>query len=169
MAIALVLIFIVVPILELALIIQVGEAIGVWWTIALLLADAFLGAWLWRHQGRAAWRRFNLALSEGRPPTKEVMDGVLIIFGGALLITPGFISDFFGILLLAPPTRAGIRRLIVSRFLPRTMRAGFTAAAAGAGARAGRRRGGAGFGEPRGWDVEGSATEIPPDPPQLPS
>jgi len=158
MAILLILIFIVVPILELALIIQVGEAIGVWWTIALLLGDALLGAWLWRHQGRAAWRRFNAALSEGRPPTKEVFDGVLIIFGGALLITPGFISDFFGILLLAPPSRAVIRGVLVARVLPRTVRAGFGAASAGA-----RRRGG---GTP-GFDVEGTASEIPPDPPRL--
>ena len=93
----LVLIFIVVPIAELALLIQVGQAIGVWWTIALLVADSILGSLLMRSQGRAAWRRFNVALQAGRPPAREVLDGVLVIFGGALLLTPGFISDFLGL------------------------------------------------------------------------
>ena len=85
----LVLIFIVVPIAELALIIQVGQQIGVWWTIAILIADSILGSLLMRSQGRAAWRRFNVALQAGRPPAREVLDGVLVIFGGALLLTPG--------------------------------------------------------------------------------
>jgi UPF0716 protein FxsA len=105
----LVLIFIVVPIAELYVIIQVGEAIGVLPTIALLLADAVLGSMLLRHQGRAAWIRFNRALAENRLPHKEVFDGVLIIFGGALLITPGFLTDILGLILLIPPTRALVR------------------------------------------------------------
>jgi UPF0716 protein FxsA len=107
----LVLIFIVVPIAELYVIIKVGEAIGVVPTIALLLADAVLGSMLLRHQGRAAWVRFNRALAENRLPHKEVFDGVLIIFGGALLITPGFLTDILGLILLIPPTRALVRRL----------------------------------------------------------
>ena len=98
------------PIAELALIIQVGQAIGVWWTIALLIADSILGSLLMRSQGRAAWRRFNEALQAGRPPAREVLDGVLVIFGGALLLTPGFITDILGLLLLLPPTRAVVRR-----------------------------------------------------------
>ena len=81
----LVLIFIVVPIAELYVIIQVGQAIGVIPTLVLLLLDALLGAMLLRHQGRAAWIRFNRALAENRLPHKEVFDGVLIIFGGSLL------------------------------------------------------------------------------------
>ena len=89
----LVVLFIVVPIAELAIIIQVGELLGVWWTIALLIADSMLGSLLMRSQGRAAWRRFTAAVQAGRPPAREVADGVLIIFGGALLLTPGFISD----------------------------------------------------------------------------
>ena len=93
---SLVLIFIVVPIAELYVIIQVGGAIGVIPTLVLLLLDALLGSMLLRHQGRAAWVRFNRALAENRLPHKEVFDGVLIIFGGALLITPGFITDIFG-------------------------------------------------------------------------
>ena len=115
----LVALFIVVPIAELAVIIQVGEAIGVWWTIALLIADSILGSLLMRSQGRAAWRRFNEALQSGRAPAREVADGVLVIFGGALLLTPGFLTDIFGLLFLLPPTRAVIRRV----FLRQAMRA----------------------------------------------
>ena len=110
MRLLLILIFIVVPIAELALLIQVGELIGVWWTIALLIADSILGSLLMRSQGRAAWRRFNVTLQAGRPPAREVLDGVLVIFGGALLLTPGFITDILGLLLLLPPTRAVVRR-----------------------------------------------------------
>src|ERR671935_53627 len=118
-ALALVLIFIVLPIAELYVIIQVGGAIGVWWTIAILLADSLLGSLLLRSQGRAAWRRFNQTLAAGRPPAREVMDGGLIIFGGAFLITPGFITDILGVLLLFPPTRALFRRLLVRRYARR--------------------------------------------------
>src|SRR3954471_17728224 len=112
----LVLLFIVVPLVELYVIIQVGQAIGVWWTIGLLLADSILGSILMRSQGRAAWRRFQVALSEGRAPAREVLDGVLVIFGGAFLLTPGFVTDIFGALFLLPPTRAVIRRMLVRRF-----------------------------------------------------
>jgi UPF0716 protein FxsA len=115
MALLLILLFIVIPIAELAVIIQVGEWIGVWWTIALLLADSILGSMLMRSQGRAAWRRFNAAVAEGRVPGREVIDGVLVIFGGALLISPGFITDIFGILFLLPPTRVLVRGLLVRR------------------------------------------------------
>ena len=92
----LLIIFVLVPIAELAVIIQVGQEIGVWWTIAILIADSILGAMLMRSQGRIAWRRFNEALQAGRPPAREVLDGVLVIFGGAFLLTPGFITDIFG-------------------------------------------------------------------------
>jgi UPF0716 protein FxsA len=104
--------FILVPIAELYVIIQVGGAIGVGPTIAILILDGFLGAFLLRHQGRAAWVRFNRALAESRIPHKEVLDGVLIIFGGALLLTPGFLTDILGLILLIPPTRAIIRALM---------------------------------------------------------
>jgi UPF0716 protein FxsA len=115
-----VLIFILVPIAELYVIIKVGEAIGLIPTLILLLLDALLGSMLLRHQGRAAWVRFNRALAENRLPHKEVFDGVLIIFGGALLITPGFITDIFGLILLIPPTRA-IVRAVSSRMVRRRM------------------------------------------------
>jgi UPF0716 protein FxsA len=109
----LILIFIVVPILEIYVIIQVGQAIGALWTIALLIADSVIGARLLSWQGRAAWRRFQEALAAGRMPHNEILDGVMIIFGGALLLTPGFITDVFGLVLLLPPTRAVVRRFLV--------------------------------------------------------
>src|SRR6478672_8619670 len=115
MPLLLVILFIVVPIAELALLIQVGQLIGVWWTIALLVADALLGSWLLRSQGRIAWRRFNEAVVEGRIPHKEVVDGVLVIFGGVLLLCPGFITDIFGLLFLFPPTRVLMRGLLIRR------------------------------------------------------
>jgi UPF0716 protein FxsA len=147
MLLPLVLLFIVVPIAELFVIIQVGEAIGVWWTIALLIADSILGSMLMRSQGRAVWRRFNEAMQAGRAPAREVLDGVLVIFGGALLLTPGFISDVLGLLLLLPPTRAVVRTLLVRRFAHRTVLSMATP----------RPRGGPAF------DVEGTAVDVDAD------
>ena len=111
----LVLLFVLVPILELYLVIQVGQAIGALPTVGLLVADSILGSLLLRSQGRATWRRFNEALAAHRPPAREVLDGALVIFGGALLLTPGFATDLLGVLLLVPATRAPFRRLLVRR------------------------------------------------------
>src|ERR671918_2974281 len=112
---ALIALFIVVPIVELYVILKVGDAIGAVWTILLLAADSVLGSVLLRTQGRTVWRRFNTALADGKMPHREVIDGVLIVFGGAFLITPGFITDVVGLVLLIPPTRAIVRRLMVGR------------------------------------------------------
>src|SRR3954469_10315760 len=161
MLVLLVLLFIVVPIVELFVIIQVGQAIGVLPTIALLIVDSILGSMLMRSQGRVAWRRFNAALSEGRVPHREVLDGVLVIFGGALLLTPGFVTDILGIVLLLPPTPPLLRRTGARRLLPPGGVSGF-GGLGGAPGPGGSHR-------PRGRDdadVEGSATEI--DPRQLP-
>ena len=111
--------FIVMPIDELAIIIAVGREIGVGPTVLVLLADAVLGSLLARSQGRLAWRRFAEATQAGRPPAREVLDGALVVLGGALLLTPGFISDVAGILLLLPPTRAVARRVLVKRLAHR--------------------------------------------------
>jgi UPF0716 protein FxsA len=161
--------FIVVPIVEIYVIIQVGQAIGAWWTVALLIADSIAGTLLMKSQGRAAWRRFQLALAEGRMPAREVLDGVLVIFGGAFLVTPGFCSDIVGALLLIPPTRAVIRRLLVRRFSFKVLADMPSPGIPGSG----RRRRGPGSpgtpGAPRAgddFDVEGTATEI--DPRRLP-
>ena len=160
MRLLLVVLFIVVPIAELAVLIQIGELIGVWWTIALLVADAILGSLLARSQGRVAWRRFNEALRAGRAPAREVMDGALVLFGGALLLTPGFLSDILGAFLLLPPTRALVRALLVRRFADR-MVASMTAGPRGD---TGPARPGARSPRPRqAYDVEGTAVDSPPD------
>lgn len=138
MLLLLVVLFIALPIAELFVILQVGQEIGVWWTIALLIADSVLGSLLMRSQGRVAWRRFNQAVEAGRPPAREALDGALIIVGGALLLTPGFITDIGGLVMLLPPTRAIVRRLLVRRFAVRMV----------ASAR------------PRGYDVDGSAVDV---------
>ena len=141
---ALVALFIVLPLAELYVILKVGDAIGAGWTILLLAADAVLGSVLLRTQGRSVWRRFNTALAEGKMPHREVIDGVLVIFGGAFLITPGFITDIVGLLLLLPPTRSLIRSQVVRRLGRRVT--------GGAADRFGRR-------PPRDYDVEGTARE----------
>jgi UPF0716 protein FxsA len=163
----LVLLFIVVPIAELYVIIQVGEAIGFLPTIVLLLADAVLGSMLLRHQGRAAWVRFNRALAENRLPHKEVFDGILVIMGGALLLTPGFITDIFGLILLIPPTRALVRA-VFSRFVRRRMSMGATVwSIGGSPPRGARRRPAPGGPPPRGPAPEDPFSwEEPPVPPR---
>ena len=103
--------FIVVPLAELYVIVQVGGAIGVLRTIALLLAISLAGAWLVRREGTRAWRAVQVALAEGRMPGSEIVDGALVLAGGVLLLTPGFITDAAGFLLVVPPTRALVRRL----------------------------------------------------------
>src|SRR5215203_1336632 len=138
--ILLVIAFIVVPILELAAIIWVGTQIGVLPTVAILIVDSIVGALLMRQQGRAAWRRFNVALQERRPPAKEVLDGALVIFGGALLLTPGFLTDILGIFLLLPPTRAVVRGALVGWFGRRFVVARVAGSAASMGSRAYRSR-----------------------------
>jgi UPF0716 protein FxsA len=136
--------FIALPLAELYVILKVGDAIGAVWTILLLAADSVLGSLLLRAQGRSVWRRFNDALVEGKMPHREVIDGVLVIFGGAFLITPGFITDIVGLLLLLPPTRSVIRSAVVRRLGRRV--------AVGTATRFGR-------GAPRDYDVEGTARE----------
>jgi UPF0716 protein FxsA len=113
-------IFVVVPIAELYVLWQVGSAIGILPTIALLLLDSIAGTVLMKRQGRAAWQRFNEASTAGRIPAREVADGALIILGGAFLLTPGFLTDIIGFLLLIPPTRALFRRTVVGLFARRT-------------------------------------------------
>jgi UPF0716 protein FxsA len=152
----LVILFIVVPIVELYLIIQVGQAIGVVPTLVLLLADALLGSLLLRQQGRGAWRRFNAALAERRFPGREVADGLMIAVGGTLLLTPGFLTDIFGLALLIPPSRAVIRRLL-RRFAARRF------VVMDIGSRVPRYNGTA----DHSYDFDGSAEEIDADDPRL--
>jgi UPF0716 protein FxsA len=165
MGLLLVLLFIVVPIAELFVIIQVGELIGVWPTLLLLLLDAIAGSWLLKHEGRSAWRRFNLALAERRMPGKEVADGFLVVLGGALLIAPGFITDIFGILFLIPPTRAIARRILRRFTVGRIAVVGFPGAGSMGGFGGGPGRGpGGGNGASRGYDYDIDAEEVSEDP-----
>ena len=146
-------IFIAVPIAELYLIYTIGDAIGVLPTLLLLAVDSVLGSLLLRSQGKAVWRRFNDTMAAGRVPHKELQHGIAVIFGGALLVTPGFLSDVLGLALLLPPTRAVILRLVVRRLSKRV-----EAQVVSGGARP----------RSRDADVEGSATEYPPrEPPPL--
>jgi UPF0716 protein FxsA len=114
--------FIIVPIAEIYVIIQVGQAIGALWTVLILIADSIIGAKLLSWQGRRGWLRFQEAIGEGRVPHREVMDGVLIILGGAFLLTPGFITDVFGLVLLIPPSRAAVRRVLTRLIILRRFR-----------------------------------------------
>jgi UPF0716 protein FxsA len=157
LALPLILAFIVVPLVELAVIIEVGQEIGLLPTVAILLADSILGGLLMRSQGRAAWRRFNDAMRVGRVPHREALDGALVIGGGALLLTPGFITDVVGLLLLLPPTRAAARRIVARLVVHRVL-----VGAAGAAKRRGRTRGRGPGTDRRGYDFEGTAEEAPP-------
>jgi len=112
MALLLVALFVVVPAVEIYVLLQVGHAIGAPATVALLLADAALGAALSRREGRKAWRALRTALLEQRLPAREVVDGALVVLGGAFLLTPGFVTDVIGVLCLLPPTRAILRRAL---------------------------------------------------------
>jgi UPF0716 protein FxsA len=114
----LVLVFIALPIAEIAVIIKVGSWLGVGETIALLLGVSLLGIWLVKRQGIGVLRRMREQMNAGRVPGTEMVDGALLLFAGALLIPPGFITDVVGLLLLLPPVRAGIR-LVTRRRLGR--------------------------------------------------
>lgn len=160
MPLLLLVLFVVVPLVELYVIIQVGQAIGALPTIALLLIDSVLGSWLLRHQGRAVWARFRAALAAGRPPARETVDGALVIFGGALMLAPGFITDIFGALLLLPPTRAFARRVLLRNLGSRLL--GPMAGPAGRAARGATPRGRA----RQDYDVDATAHDV--DPPILP-
>jgi UPF0716 protein FxsA len=104
--------FIVVPLVEIYVLIQVGQVIGAWWTVLLLILDSLFGTWLIRREGGRAWLALRVALESGRMPARELADGALILVGGTLMLTPGFVTDAFGILLILPVTRPFARRLL---------------------------------------------------------
>ena len=110
----LVAVFVLMPLLEIYVIVQVGQVIGAWWTILLLVADSIFGAWLLRHEGGRAWRALRDALQAGRLPSTEIADGALILIGGTLMLAPGFVTDAFGVLLILPFTRPVFRRLLAT-------------------------------------------------------
>jgi UPF0716 protein FxsA len=112
----LLLLFTVVPLIELALLIQLGRVVGLAATIAIVLLTGIIGATLARWQGLATLRRVQTEMAEGRVPTDALVDGLLILVAGAVLFTPGLITDTIGFLLLIPPTRTAVRRALVEAF-----------------------------------------------------
>jgi len=117
----LVVLFVFVPIVELAVIIQVGQAIGVVETLLLMVLVSIVGAWLVKREGIGVWRRAQRQLDTGVMPGRELVDGVLIMVAGALLLLPGFVSDCLGILLLLPPVRALVRAVVIRRLRTRVV------------------------------------------------
>jgi UPF0716 protein FxsA len=117
------LLFVVLPVLEIYVLIQVGQVIGAWWTVLLLIADGFLGSWLIKHEGTRAWGALQQALQQRRMPARELADGALILVGGTLLLTPGFLSDVVGFFCILPVTRP-LARAALTRFLTRKFLSG---------------------------------------------
>jgi UPF0716 protein FxsA len=116
------------PFLEIYLIVQVGQLIGVWWTLAILVGEALLGAWLMRREGTRAWKALNEAFASGKMPTGELADTALILVGGVLLVMPGFITDIFGLLFLLPFTRPLARKVLAYAVARRMSRSGVSIA-----------------------------------------
>ncbi|UMG92526.1 FxsA family protein [Nocardioides sp. TF02-7] len=110
----LVVVFVVAPLVELYVLIQVGQVIGAWWTILLLVVASVVGAVVVKREGRRAWQALQDALRAYRPPTRELADGALVLVGGALLLAPGFATDAIGLLLILPLTRPLFRRLLTA-------------------------------------------------------
>ena len=106
--------FVGLPLLEIYVLIQVGQVIGAWWTIGLLLADGLLGGYLIKHEGLHAWRALQEALTAHRMPARELADAALVLVGGTLLLTPGFVTDAVGFFCVFPLTRPLARRALTA-------------------------------------------------------
>lgn len=109
--------FLVVPIVEFYVFVQVADAIGVLPTLVWIVAISAAGAWLVKHEGLHTLRRANQRVAAGEVPTTELANGVMILLGGALLLTPGFFTDVLGLVLVLPPTRAALRGTVMRRFV----------------------------------------------------
>jgi UPF0716 protein FxsA len=109
----LLLLLIAIPVVEIYVIVVVGQAIGWWWTIFALVAETIVGGWLVRREGRRAWRDLVGQLAAGQAPTRTAVDGALILVGGLLLLIPGFVTDLIGFLCVLPLTRPLVRRALV--------------------------------------------------------
>lgn len=146
----LVLLFVVAPVAEIYVIVQVAHGIGAPETILLLGAVSILGASMAKRQGLAVIRRMQATVADGRVPSGEIVDGALLLLAGALMIAPGFISDVLALLLILPPTRAVVRSVLLRRIRSGGMVASVIASP-------GRR-----FRADGTWDVE--SWEEPPGP-----
>ena len=111
--------FVVVPILELMVIIQVGQSVGAWNTVILLVVDSLVGAWLVKHQGIGLLKKSQDRLRKGELPSDEIFSGVTVLFAGALMLTPGFLTDLVGLLFLVPPIRALVLMIVRRKFRSR--------------------------------------------------
>ncbi len=124
--VVLVVLLVAVPTLEVYVLVQVGDRIGVLPTVAILVAEAVLGAWLLRREGSRAWRALDGAFRGGRMPTGELADAALVLVGGVLLMLPGFVSDVLGLFFLVPFTRPFARKVVGFFVARRLSRAGLT-------------------------------------------
>ncbi len=113
-AVLLIGLFVVLPIVEIYVIIQVGQEIGALPTVILLVVESILGGWLVKREGRRAWVALNEALSTGQMPGRQLADAALVLVGGTLLLTPGFVTDVFGFFLVLPFTRPFARRVLAA-------------------------------------------------------
>jgi len=113
--------FLIVPIVEIYVIVQVGQQIGALPTVLLLIFESALGAWIVRHQGSRAWRALQTAATSGQLPSRELADAALVLVGGTLLLTPGFVTDIVGFFFVLPPTRPLARRLLIGFFMRRAV------------------------------------------------
>ncbi len=158
----LVVLFVALPFAELAVIVASADAFGLGWTLLALVGASVLGAWLVRREGASIWRRANEELAMGRVPARQLLDGVLVLAGGALLLTPGFITDVVGLVALFPPTRALLRPVVVGVLGRRATRVvAFSSAGRRAASTAGAWRGPSGdrgFGGPASRSRSGRDT-----------
>lgn len=169
MPLLLLLLFIGIPIAEIALFIEIGERIGLGWTLFSILATALAGTWLVRQQGMQTMARAREAMAQNRMPVDEVIAGVCILLAGALLLTPGFLTDALGFVLLIPPLRKGLAAGVVGRmktsgrFHMHAQGAGFGAQAGGMGASPNTGRSGQGP-SGQGPIIDGEYEDVTGDP-----
>ncbi len=149
--------FVGVPLLEIFVLVQVGQAIGPWWTILLLIVASVLGTWLIRREGSRAWRALTEALQTGRMPAREIADGALILIGGTLMLAPGFVTDAFGVFLILPFTRPLARTALTRVVTRRLLGAGFPTAGPAGGGGTTKRPGSGG-----GTVIQGEVVDDPP-------
>jgi UPF0716 protein FxsA len=114
--------FLLTPIVEIYVIVQVGQEIGAWQTVGLLLIESAIGVWLLKREGRRTWQELRLALNQARVPAKELADAALVLIGGTLLVTPGFVTDVVGFFCVLPFTRPLARRLLLAYISRRVAR-----------------------------------------------
>lgn len=112
----LLLLFIVIPVIEITVLINVGQAIGTWYTVGLVLLSAFVGVNMLRYQGLSTLARAQERMNIGQIPGDEMVEGIVLAVGGALLLTPGFVTDVIGFVCLIPLSRRWLARLVMSRF-----------------------------------------------------